>query len=175
MIACELDAAAGGGRIVLRPNRSWTWRANACLGGTLIMVPGTFGLIMAFRGMWPVLTFALIQGAALLVCLYYCVRHASVQEVLTFSPEYLLFERGIHRPWMRRQFQRYFTRFQVEPPAHPWYRQRIAVRCGDQELEIGSFLTGEEQQDLIRALRDMIQRLDDPAVRSDTAASLRRQ
>lgn len=162
MIACEFAASAGGGRIVLQPNRSWTWRANACLGGTLMAISGTVGLIMAFQGMWPVLTFAAIQGAAVLAGLYCCVRHTYLQEVLTFSPEYLLFERGIGRPSMRRQFQRYFTRFLVEPPAHPWHRRRIALRCREQELEIGSFLTSDEQDDLIRALRAMIQRLEPP-------------
>lgn len=162
MIACEFDAPAGGGRIVLQPNRSWTWRANACLGGTLAAISGTVGVIMAFQGAWPVLTFAAIQAAAVLAGLYYCARHTYVQEVLTFSRDYLLFERGIGRPSMRRQFQRYFTRFLVEPPAHPGHRRRIALRCREQELEIGSFLTSGEQEELIRALRDMIQRLELP-------------
>ena len=161
MIACEFDPAAGGGRIVLQPNRSWTWRANACLVGSLMIVSGAVGLLLAYRGLWPVLPFTAIEGLVLLGCLYYCVRRTHLQEVLTFSPEYLLFERGIGRPHTRRRFQRYFTRFFVRPPSHPWYRQRIALRCRDQELEIGSFLTGEEKAALVSALEDMIQRLED--------------
>ena len=160
MIDCQFDASTAGGRIVLRPNRSWTWRANLCLAGTLLAVSGTIGVILAAQGLWTVLPFAMLQGAGVLACLYYCVRRTHVQEVLTFSPEFLLVERGIHRPWLRHRFQRYFTRFLVRPADHPWHRRRIAVRCRDQELEIGSFLTSEEQDDLIRALREMIQRLE---------------
>ncbi|HEX7037008.1 MAG TPA: DUF2244 domain-containing protein [Pseudomonadales bacterium] len=166
MIDCQFDASSAGGRIVLRPNRSWTWRANLCLAGTLLAVSGTIGAILAVRGAWTVLPFAMLQGAAVLAGLYCCVRRTYVQEVLTFSPEFLLVERGIRRPWLRRRFQRYFTRFLVHPADHRWYRRRIAVRCRDQELEIGSFLTSEEQDDLIRALREMIQRLEQPSPQS---------
>ena len=161
MIACEFDAARSSGRIVLRPNRSGTWRANVYLAGTLMLVSGTIGLLLALRGMWPVLPFTVVEVAAVLACLYYCVRRTYLQEVLTFSTERLMYERGIGRPSTRRSFHRYFTRFFVRPSVHPWYRKRIALRCRDQELEIGSFLTSEEKDDLEAALREMIHRLDD--------------
>lgn len=163
MIDCQFDASARGGRIVLRPNRSWSWRANVCLVGTLLAVSGTIGTVLAARGLWAILPFALLQCAAVLAALYCCARRTHVQEVLTFSPDYLVVERGIHGPRLQRRFQRYFTRFLVHPAEHPWYRRRIAVRCRDQELEIGSFLTSDEQDDLIRALREMIQRLETAA------------
>lgn len=163
MIAWEFDAASPGGRIVLRPNRSWTWRANVCLVGSLLAISGTVGFLMALRGMWPILPFTVVEGLVVLGSLYWCVRRTHVQEVLTFSPDYLLYERGVRRPGTRRRFHRYFTRFLVQPARHPWYRRRIALRCRDQELEIGSFLTSAEQDDLVRVLRDMIQRLDEPA------------
>jgi uncharacterized membrane protein len=160
VITCEFDAASAGGRIVLRPNHSCSWRANVCLAGTLVAVSGTIGSILALRGLWPILPFAVAEGLVVLASLYWCTRRSHMQEVLTFSPDYLLYERGVRRPGTRCQFQRYFTRFLVQPASHPWYRQRIALRCRDQELEIGSFLTSEEQEDLVRVLRDMIQRLD---------------
>lgn len=160
MIAWEFDAAEGAGRIVLRPNRSWSWRANAWLVATLLAVSGTIGFGFAWRGMWPILPFTMLEVVVVLACLYYCVRRTHLQEVLTFSPDYLLFERGIGRPQVRHRFQRYFTRFFVRPSEHPWYRKRIALRCRDQELEIGSFLTSDEQDDLVAALRDIIHRLE---------------
>jgi len=168
MIASEFDGTAGGGRIVLRPNRSWSWRANVCLLGTLMIVSGGIGTVLALKGLWPVLPFTAAEGLVLLGCLYYCVRRTHTQEVLTFSPDYLLFESGVGRPRTRRLFQRYFTRVFVRPAAHPWHQQRIALCCRDQELEIGSFLTSEEKEDLIAALREMIHRLESlpPASRS---------
>ena len=160
MIAAEFDTTAASGRIVMRPNRSWSWRANLYLLGTLMVVSGGVGMVLALLGLWPVLPFTVVEGLVLLGCLYYCVRRTHTQEVLTFSPDYLLFESGIGRPRTRRLFQRYFTRVFVRPPSHPWHRQRIALCCRGQELEIGSFLTSEEKEDLITALREMIHRLE---------------
>lgn len=160
MISSAFDPATTSGRIVLRPNRSWTWRANTYFVGTLMVISLTIGAAFTLQGMWVILPFTVLEMSVLLACLYYCVRRTHVQEVLTFSPESLVLERGINRPQVRLEFQRYFTRFFVRGPRHPWYRKQIALRCRDRELEIGSFLSSEEKDDLIRQLRDMIHRLD---------------
>jgi uncharacterized membrane protein len=160
VILSEFDDAERQGRIVLRPNRSWTWRANTYLVATLALVSGTIGVLFAMRGMWLILPFTVLELTVLLGCLYYCVRRTHLQEVLTFSPEYLVFERGIREPSVRRRFQRYFTRFFVHPPPHRWHQKRVALKCRDTELEIGSFLNGDEKERLVVALRDMIQRLE---------------
>lgn len=162
MIVCEFDDTASRGRILLRPNRSWSWRANLILVGSLLLVSGTLSVALATQGLWLVLPFTVLELAILLACLYYCVRRTHLQEVLTFSPEYLEFERGVRRPQLRCRFQRFFARFRVEPPPHPWYRKRVALRCGKTELQVGSFLPGDEVDELVAALRTMIQRLDGP-------------
>lgn len=163
MIRSEFDPAVPQGRIVLQPNRSWTWRANIYLVGTLMAVSGSISTVLAYRGLWLVLPFTFIEMSVLLACLYYCVRRTHQQEVLTFSPDHLVMERGIRHPDQCYRFQRYFARFFVRPPAHPWRRKRIALRCRDEELEIGGFLADDEKDDLVRHLRIMIQRLDDSA------------
>lgn len=158
MIESEFDAT--GGRIVLRPNRSWTWRSNLALIATLAAVAGSVAIGFAVQGLWLVLPFTGIELAALGTCLYYCVRRTHLQEVLTFSRDDLVFERGIGKPSMRRQFKRYFARFLVRAPVHPWYQPRVALACQGRELEIGSFLSVEEKAALVTALQQMIQRLD---------------
>ncbi len=160
MITSDFDQATVSGRIVLRPNRSWTWRANTYFVGTLLIISLAIATAFTARGMWVILPFTVLEMSVLLACLYYCVRRTHLQEVLIFSPESLVLERGVNRPQLRVEFQRYFTRFFVRGPRHPWYRQRIALRCRDQEMEIGSFLSGDEKEDLIRQLREMIHRLE---------------
>jgi uncharacterized membrane protein len=160
MIVCEFDANEPRGRILLRPNHSWTWRQNLLLVASLLLVTGSTAVMFATQGLWLVLPFTVLEVAVLLGCLYYCVRRTHMQEVLTFSPEYLEFERGMRRPHLRRRFQRFFARFQVEAPAHPWRPKRIALRCGKTELQVGSFLSGHETDELVAALRTMIHRLD---------------
>jgi uncharacterized membrane protein len=160
VIVCEYDDAHRRGRILLRPNRSWTWRGNLLLAGTLLLVSGSTAMVFASRGLWLVLPFTALELAVLVACLYYCVRRTYQQEVLTFSADYLEFERGVRRPQLKCRFQRFFARFQVEPAAHPWYRKRVALRCGRTELQVGSFLPGDEVDELVSALRSMIRRLD---------------
>lgn len=166
MITSDFDQASVSGRIVLRPNRSWTWRANTYFVGTLMVISLTIAVTFTLQGMWVILPFTVLEMSVLLACLYYCVRRTHVQEVLTFSPESLVLERGINRPQLRVEFQRYFTRFFVLGPRHPWYRKQIALRCRDREMEIGSFLSSDEKDDLVRQLRDMIHRFEAPGAGS---------
>jgi uncharacterized membrane protein len=160
MITSEFDERAHRGRIILRPNRSWTWRANTTFVATLLAVSLSIGIGFTLQGMWVILPFTLLEVALLAGALYYCVRRTHQQEVLTFLPDALILERGIRRPDVRLEFQRYFTRFFVKGPRHPWYRKRVALRCRDTELEIGRFLRTEEIDDLVRQLRAMINQLD---------------
>jgi uncharacterized membrane protein len=60
------------------------------------------------------------------------------------------------------RYQRFFTRFLVEAPQHPWYQPRIEIRDRDQRLEIGRFLRADEKRDLIAHLRRMIHLLRNP-------------
>ncbi len=162
MITSEFDDRECRGRIILRPNRSWTWQANVAFLAIMMTVSLSISFGFMLQGMWVVLPFALLELAVLAGCLYYCVRRTHQQEVLTFSPEALLVERGIHKPQLQIEFQRYFTRFFVKRPRHRWYGKRIAVRCRDTEMEIGSFLNPEEIDDLVVQLRAMIRLLDHP-------------
>jgi uncharacterized membrane protein len=160
MIVSEFDETQVRGRIVLQPNHSWTWRANVLLVGTLMAVSGSVATLFAYQGMWLVVPFTFLEMLLLLACLYYCVRRTHLQEVLTFSPQHVVFERGVRRPQKCQEFERYFARFVVEAPSHPWYRKRIALRSHGRDLEIGSFLGSADKDRLIGTLQDMIQRLD---------------
>lgn len=156
MVTAHFDDRIREGQIVLRPNRSWTWRSNTYFVATLLAVSTAIALSFAIRGYWMVLPFSALEMAALFGCLYFCVRRASQQEVLTFSIDELIVEKGHQRPEQVYRYPRFFARFQVEPPQHPWYRPRIAIVVRNERLEIGQFLGAEEKQDLIGHLRHMI-------------------
>jgi len=160
MITTEFDTDARAGRIVLEPNRSWTWRANTLFVATLMVISVTIAIAFTMQGYWVVLPFTVLELGVLTGCLYYCVRRTHLKEVLTFRPESVVVERGVLRPERRHEFQRYFARFFVRPARHPWYQKSIALRCRDEEVEIGRFLTSEEVDALVPVLRSMIHQLD---------------
>lgn len=166
MVCATYDADSRTGRIVLQPNRSWTWRANVLFLAGFAGVSLAIGLSFLVRGYWMILPFNLLELAVVSACLYHCVRRTHLQEVLTFSEDELLIERGIRGPQTRHLFKRLFARFFVRRPRHPWYGTRVAVRSHGREVEIGNFLSPDDKSELIEALRSMVSSLgEEPALR----------
>lgn len=156
MVSADYDDVSRTGRIILRPNRSWSWRANIAFVATLAAVSLTIALSFLLNGFWMILPFTLLELGLLAACLHYCVRRTHRQEVLTFSDDELLVEAGLRTPERRHVFKRLFARFCVRRPRHPWYGTRIAVRSHGEEIEIGDFLSGDDKRLLISELRRMI-------------------
>lgn len=156
----ESHWADGCATIVLRPNRSWTWRANRYLLYTLMTVSGIVAISFTARGLWLVLPFTVVEMTALLACLWYCVRRTRCQEVLRLSADELVLETGRDRPEVTYRYPRFFARFCVESPRHPWYAARIHVESRGARHAIGEFLTQEEKRRLIREVRGVIRRLE---------------
>lgn len=159
MISSTFDAASRTGRIVLQPNRSWSWRANLIFLAVLAVVSIAIGVSFLLRGFWMILPFNLLELAIVGSCLWHCVRRTHRQEVLTFSDDELLIEQGRDAPEQRHRFKRLFARFFVRRPRHPWYGTRVAVRSHGQEVEIGNFLNSDDKKELISALRRMVDAL----------------
>ncbi len=155
MIAAHFDTSSCVGRIVLRPNHSWTWRANTYLISTLMVISGIIAIGFTLNGLWLVLPFTVLEMGVLTACLYYCVRRTHTMEVLTLSRAELVYEKGIRAPSVRMAFDRYFARFFVRPPSHPRYHKQVALRCRGEEVEVGTFLTDAEKDDLVLELRQM--------------------
>jgi uncharacterized membrane protein len=158
VIAAHYNECDRVGQIILRPNRSWTWRSNTYFISTLLTISLTVATTFALRGYWMVLPFSALEMGALIACLYYCVRRTHEQEVLTFSMDEVIIEKGHREPERTYRFTRFFTRIRIEPATHPWYQNRIAVETRDERVEIGRFLTPEEKARLIAQLRLMIGR-----------------
>jgi len=156
VIAAHFDESDRVGQIILRPNRSWTWRSNTYFIGTLMGVSAIVASGFTLRGYWVILPFSVLEMTTLAACLYYCVRRTHQQEVLTFSIDELVIEQGHRKPERVYHFSRFFARFLVEPAAHPWYEPTIAVQARDERVEIGRFLTRDEKKRLVTQLRWMV-------------------
>ena len=156
MIAAHFDERTRTGQIVLRPNRSWTWRWNLYCVAALTALSTTVATTFAWLGFWMVLPFTGLEIGALIACLYICVRRTHVQEVLTFSVDELVVETGHRRPEHVHRFVRFFTRFCIERSDNAWREDRIAIQARDQRLEIGRFLSSDDKARLVEQLRLMV-------------------
>lgn len=161
MVSADFDRETRTGRIVLTPNRSWSWRSNllfiAVLGSVCLIIGTAFFL----QGLWLILPFSILEVGLVALALYCCARHTHRQEVLTFSEHELRIERGRSRPEKCHVFQRLFARIFVRHPRHPWYPTRIAVRSHGREVEVGDFLSPDDKNRLIAELRHMIASLEE--------------
>jgi uncharacterized membrane protein len=160
LVDARFDPEALRGEIVLQPNRSWSWRANLYLLGTLALASGIVPLALTTQGYWLVLPFSVAELAAVFGAVYVCVRRTHRQEVIRLSPTELVVETGHRRCEQLHRYDRFHTRVLVHPPRYRWDRSRVAVRCRDQEIEVGSFLTQPERRALVKRMRDMIEHLN---------------
>lgn len=161
MVRSNIDTEAGTVLIVLRPNQSFSWRANLWLIFSLFGIAVTSGFFFLLQRYWLILPFTLTEVAIVAGCLYYCVRQTHRQEVLRLCPETVVLERGINQVQESKRFERYFTRFAVSPPKHRGHLQTVALRCRGEETEIGSFLSPADKAELIDTLKDSVRFLDD--------------
>jgi uncharacterized membrane protein len=164
MIETRFDETTPGVHYILRPNQSWTWRANVWFLGILCTVSLTIALAFTWFGMWMILPWSLFELSALTFCLWLCVRRGYRQEVIVLQPESVHFQQGQRqqppRITLERTFERFFTRFHVERHRHPWRDPRLKLCCRGEQIEIGAFLPAEEKQSLIAALRRGIRYVD---------------
>ncbi len=166
MIRSTFDAENASAIIVLQPNRSWTWRANLYLIGSLMLVSLSVGLVLLYLGYWLILLFTTLEIGFLTACLHYCVSRTHRQEVLRFSSDRLVIETGSRQPREEVNVPRFFARFFVKPARRRGQSKSVALRCHDQdknrqqEFEVGSFLGDAEKDQLVRLLQRTIQRLD---------------
>ena len=149
------------GRIILRPNNSMGWRATRAFLITLMGVSFSVAAAFTLHGYWVILPFTALEMGLVGAALYYVVRRNYVQEVLTFTPDEVLIQVGRDKPKFERRWQRFFTKIMVHPPKHPWYPNRVALRCRNEEWEIGQFLTIEDKQALVRDLRALVRAADE--------------
>ena len=154
-------------QVVIRPNQSWTWRANLAFLAVLMFISFSIAIFFTVQGYWVILPFSILEMSLLGGCLWYCVARGYRQEVVTLAPLTVKFERGRIAPepivTLKRQFDRYFARFEVEAPMYRFRDKRIALRCRDERYEIGSFLNAEEKDQLVTTLRRGIRHVEHDA------------
>ncbi len=156
MVLTDIDDDSRTGIIVLRPNHSWSWRANLWFLSVFLCLSVTIAVSFLLAGAWVVLPFSLLEFIVLAWSIYYCVRQCTRQEVITVSEHEVRIEQGVRRPSHQQTFQRGWSKFFVRNPRHPWDPVSLSIRSHGKELEIGSFLNRGDKHKLVCQLRRII-------------------
>ncbi len=158
MVLTDIDDNTRTGTIVLRPNNSWSWRANLWFLCILLVVSFSIATGFLIAGAWVILPFTVIEMSVLGLCIHYCVKQCSRQEVITVSDHEVKIERGIRGPSEHEVFQRMWAKFFVKKPRHPWDPLKLSIASHGIESEIGAFLNQSDKSDLVKQLQRVIPR-----------------
>lgn len=154
MIAPYIDEQHSTGHIVVRPNRSLSWRGNQIVIASIAVVSLLIAGGFASLGYWMMLPFAGLELAALTAGLYVCARRLGHCEVIDVSGDKVSVESGYRRPQQRVEMLRAWVRVAWESRGH---RSGLFLRSQGREVEVGACLSEEEKRLLERQLRALIQ------------------
>ncbi len=151
------DDNSGSGFIVM-PNRAMSWSALVTIYLMITTVTLTVGVTFYLLGYTLILPFSGLEVLALGIALYISAWRGGVQEVILFTDDSVLVERGHRQPEQRYEFQRAWVNFVLERSWNSWYPSRLLLRSHGRQLEIGRFLNEQERQGLARLLCSAVNR-----------------
>lgn len=143
-------------QLVLRPNRSMSWRDNQLLFAVMALWLGTFGTAFAAMGAWMILPFVGLELLALAAALYYVSWKLSHCEVLQISEKEVSIAKGITHPKASWVMPRSEVVVHIANASHPWGTPSIQFLCKSPEpVRVGEFLNQQDckrlQQELVAA------------------------
>ncbi len=153
MVATEKNNFGATTRIVVRPNRSMTWREVQLAYAAMVAVGLSIAAGLSLAGAWLVLPFAGLELVAVGVGLYRCAQHCAEREVISIDEGTVAVERGRYRPEQRYELPRSWAQVGLQKGAVRGYPSRLLIRSHGKTVEVGSILAENERRLLARELR----------------------
>ena len=159
MIQIESNEENSFFQIVLKPNKSLSWKFSLLFILVITLTCGVIGIGFYLAGASLVLPFAGLEILLVGACVYFVVKRTYKQEIITMTPERLIIEKGINRPKSKWEYFRVWAYVVVEKPIHSWYPAHILITSKGERIPVGDFLTENEKFTLVENLRTIIDSL----------------
>ncbi|MCB1722605.1 MAG: DUF2244 domain-containing protein [Chromatiaceae bacterium] len=151
-------------RVVIRPNRSLSWRQSMIFLGAIAVPLLLISMVLAARGFWLILPFAGLELAALYASVYVVSHAARRCEVVSIGETTVTVEKGRDRgrcaerggPQQRTEFARGWVRVELAESGTSWYPRRLWIVASGRRVEIAEFLAEEEKAELAAELRRLL-------------------
>lgn len=150
MVSRQVNSKTGNTQIVVRANKSMSWRANVLLAASLGALSAVFGGIIATAGFWMVLPFAGLEFLFVFVCLSKAYQRLGYTEVISKVGDNIVVESGYDKPVASSELPSHWTRVQFDDPPSAFEVGRLRLKCSGQSLEIGQALSKEEKRMLYK-------------------------
>lgn len=148
MVVRQHNNETGATQIIVKGNRSTSWRANVLLAASLGAVSALFGGGIATYGFWLVLPFAGLEFLVVMICLNLTYRKMGYTEVISVRESTLLVESGYNKPASAVELSRDWTRIEFDNPSSSFEVGTLKLRSNGQSLELGRLLNKVEKQEL---------------------------
>jgi uncharacterized membrane protein len=125
---------------------------------TLAVVSLCLAGLLALLGYWPILLIAVIQLALVAWILIRAWERTWVSEVIEIDTDRISVTHRRHKRTRHYELETAWTVIELRQPEIAWYSPRVLLRSGSQTVELGSFLTGEEKQQLVQQLQSAIEK-----------------
>lgn len=152
-------------RVMVRPNRSLSWRQSMVFLGAIAVPLVLVSVVLALKGYWLILPFAGIELAGLFVCLYLVAHAACRCELISIGDSVVTVEKGRDRgrslegrggPEQRAEFARAWVRVEFTGTARQRYPRRLWIGASGRRVEIGGFLADQEKSELAAELHRLL-------------------
>ena len=159
MVKIESNKEKDFHRILIRPNRSISWKSSIVFILVIAFTCLTIGFGFAYVGATLILPFAGLEVLFVGICVYLVLNKTSQQEVITLSKDKLTIEKGAYKIKKVWEYFRLWSYISVERPQHPWYPAHIVVTSKGERVPLGDFLNEQEKEELVSNLENIIQDL----------------
>ncbi len=163
MVITELAADKANCRILIRPNRSMSWKQTVLFIWSVAIVLGVVSIAFAFQGYWMILPFAGAELAALIFCSYLVADSGMLCELVSMDESEVIVEKGRQKrkgsdkggPQSRISFPRAWARVELKPHGK-WYPDKLLIGASGNRVELGEFLGEEEKEKLAVELKELL-------------------
>jgi uncharacterized membrane protein len=145
-------------RLIVRANRSMSWRANVYLAASLGVVCMGMAIALASFGMWMVIPFAGAEIILIITCLYLTLKRLSRQEVITIDFEAIRLEWGYNQPEVTVNLPRRWSRLSFTTDDSEFETGHLSVAAHGKRYVLGRCLNKEEKQALFNELKAVLSR-----------------
>ena len=154
MVTVSIDEMGLNGHILLQPNLSLNWKQNARFFIAVFFVLLCISVYFSYQIGWLVLPFSGLEIILITTCLYLFFRHYNYQEVIRFSHDNLIIERGKDKPEKTWVYQRLWSKFYIHEQGI-YDIPKVCLLSHGKELELGAFLNYDDKQLFIEHLKQI--------------------
>ena len=143
--------------IIIRPNRSLSFRGMVWLFLAYLGLMVVIGLGFLGAGAWMVLPFAGVEAVVIFLIFYFLVyRHTNDHELVIIEGETLSVIRHKGNSQTHHTFPRYWAKLRLERNDNRWYPSRLMLGCHGRFVEIGSGVAEQDRQALAKELKNLM-------------------